>query len=215
MSEIQNIKIDLEMILENQKITPSKKKVLLASIDLFSKYGFNAVSTSNIAKEAKVSEAIIFKYFKNKRGLLLSIITPVIEHCIPQYESIFAENLKIENHSNLKDLVHFVVNDRLKFFKQNKEIINILLSQILIDDEIKSLLATSLEQNHSKNASKIFETFKQTEELASDITYISLLRIIMGQLLMYFVQIHLFKSTTLEQNHLESQIYRSIKHGEK
>ena len=63
MSEIQNIKIDLEMILENQKITPSKKKVLLASIDLFSKYGFNAVSTSNIAK-AKVSEAIIFKYFK-------------------------------------------------------------------------------------------------------------------------------------------------------
>ena len=64
MSEIQNIKIDLEMILENQKITPSKKKVLLASIDLFSKYGFNAVSTSNIAKEAKVSEAIIFKYFK-------------------------------------------------------------------------------------------------------------------------------------------------------
>lgn len=215
MSEIQNIKIDLEMILENQKITPSKKKVLLASIDLFSKYGFNAVSTSNIAKEAKVSEAIIFKYFKNKRGLLLSIITPVIEHCIPQYESIFAENLKIENHSNLKDLVHFVVNDRLKFFKQNKEIVNILLSQILIDDEIKSLLATSLEQNHSKNASKIFQIFKQTEELASDITYISLLRIIMGQLLMYFVQIYLFKSTTLEQNHLESQIYRSLKHREK
>ncbi|MEK5171368.1 MULTISPECIES: TetR/AcrR family transcriptional regulator [Staphylococcus] len=214
MSEIQNIKIDLEMILENQKITPSKKKVLLASIDLFSKYGFNAVSTSNIAKKAKVSEAIIFKYFKNKRGLLLSIITPVIEHCIPQYESIFAENLKIENHSNLKDLVHFVVNDRLKFFKQNKEIVNILLSQILIDDEIKSLLATSLEQNHSKNASKIFKIFKQTEELASDITYISLLRIIMGQLLMYFVQIYLFKSTTLEQNHLESQIYRSLKHGE-
>lgn len=54
------------------------------------------MSTSNIAKEAKVSEAIIFKYFKNKRGLLLSIITPVIEHCIPQYESIFAENLKLK-----------------------------------------------------------------------------------------------------------------------
>ena len=32
----------------------------------------------------------------------------------------------------------------------------------------------------------------------------------MGQLLMYFVQIYLFKSTTLEQNHLESQIYRSL-----
>ena len=63
MSEIQNIKIDLEMILENQKLL-LVRKVLLASIDLFSKYGFNAVSTSNIAKEAKVSEAIIFKYFK-------------------------------------------------------------------------------------------------------------------------------------------------------
>lgn len=214
MSEMQNIKIDLEMILENQKITPSKKKVLLASIDLFSKYGYNAVSTANIAKEAKVSEAVIFKYFKNKRGLLLSIITPVIEQCIPQYENVFAENLNNVNHRSLRELVHFVINDRFNFFNQNKEIINILLSQILIDDEIKTLLANSIEQNHSENASKIFNIFERTEELAPDITYTSLLRIIMGQLLMYYVQIYLFNSSTLEIEHLESQIYRAIKHKE-
>ena len=46
-------------------------------------------------------------------------------------------------------------------FKQNKEIVNILLSQILIDDEIKSLLATSLEQNHSKMLVKFLKSLNK------------------------------------------------------
>ncbi|MBM0868887.1 AcrR family transcriptional regulator [Staphylococcus auricularis] len=206
----QNIKIDLEPFLENQKITPGKKKVLLSSIELFSKYGFNGVSTANIAKEAEVSEATIFKHFKNKRELLLAIITPIIEHCIPQYDDIFTQNIENQNN-NLRNLVHFIVTDRMQFLKQNKEIVSIFLSELVINEEVRNLLITTIEQKNKQNSQKILLAFQNTNELSPDINFQSLLRIIMGQLLIYFVQINLFNVTTINQSQIENQIYRTLK----
>ena len=123
--------------------------MLLSSIELFSKYGFNGVSTANIAKEAEVSEATIFKHFKNKRELLLAIITPIIEHCIPQYDDIFTQNIENQNN-NLRNLVHFIVTDRMQFLKQNKEIVNIFLSELVINEEVRNLLITTIEQKQTK-----------------------------------------------------------------
>ena len=41
---------------------------------LFASLGFDGTSTKGIAKEAGVSEGLIFKHFKNKEGLLEAII---------------------------------------------------------------------------------------------------------------------------------------------
>ena len=213
MEHKQHINSDLSLILKNKKITPGKKKVLLSSINLFSKYGFNGVSTSEIARHANVSEATIYKYFTNKKALLMEIITPIIENCLPVYENMFAGSLDKGNFK-LKDLVHYIVDDRIKFLKTNKEIISILLSEMIINDEVRELLINNLDNSHVKNAEKILQVFIRTNELASDITYNSLLRIIMGQLLIYFTQIYLFKSEYIEQQHLEQQIYRSLKRKE-
>ncbi|MCH4457800.1 TetR/AcrR family transcriptional regulator [Staphylococcus haemolyticus] len=214
MDYSNDIKIDLELILKNEKITPGKQKVLISSINLFSKFGFNAVSTAEIAKNAGVSEATIFKYFKNKRGLLLAIITPIFEHCLPSYENIFANRIVKKENYDLKTLVHFVVDDRLQFLEQNKDVITIILSQILIDAEIRNNLINYLENNHDNNASKIFEIFHNTQELASDINYNSLLRIFMGQLLVNFTQTFLFNVKDNQKEQIVSQIYRALKSEE-
>ncbi|MGJ5712807.1 TetR/AcrR family transcriptional regulator [Staphylococcus auricularis] len=211
MSYTLNIKTDLSLLLRNQKLTPAKEKLLLSSIHLFSLYGYNGVSTSKIAEEANVSEATLFKYFKSKRGLLEAIISPIIDNFVPSYEDIFAEQLEHRKHSDLKSLVHYIVTDRLKFLRKNKEIVCILLSQLLIDDDVRTQLITHLEKNHDANANKIYDIFLSTDELASDIDYSALLRIVMGQLVIYFTQSFLFKNTQINQKDLEAQIYRALK----
>ena len=45
-----------------------------AALELFANDGYNAVSTSKIAKQAGVSEGLIFRHFKNKKGLLDAIM---------------------------------------------------------------------------------------------------------------------------------------------
>ena len=52
-----------------------KDKILAAALDLFANEGYSATSTSKIAKQAGVSEGLIFRHFENKKGLLDALTT--------------------------------------------------------------------------------------------------------------------------------------------
>lgn len=58
-------------------MTDKKEKILHAALELFANDGYNAVSTSRIAKQAGVSEGLIFRHFGNKKGLLQAIMEDV------------------------------------------------------------------------------------------------------------------------------------------
>ena len=67
----------------------SKKELILeTALDLFAKKGFNATSTSKIAKAAGVSEGLIFRHFSNKDGLLQSILDLGKERSVKLFEGI-------------------------------------------------------------------------------------------------------------------------------
>lgn len=55
-------------------MTEKKEKIIEAALKLFAKEGFYATSTSKVAKEASVSEGLIFRHFGNKEGLLNAIL---------------------------------------------------------------------------------------------------------------------------------------------
>lgn len=55
-------------------MTDKKESILHSALELFATEGYNAVSTSRIAKKAGVSEGLIFRHFENKKGLLTAIM---------------------------------------------------------------------------------------------------------------------------------------------
>ncbi|GJQ63041.1 MAG: hypothetical protein SCALA702_20940 [Melioribacteraceae bacterium] len=55
-------------------MTEKQENIIQAAIKLFSERGYAATSTNAIAKEAAVSEGLIFRHFGNKEGLLHAII---------------------------------------------------------------------------------------------------------------------------------------------
>ena len=55
-------------------MTDKKENILNAALELFANEGYNATATIKIAKEAGVSEGLIFRHFGNKKGLLQAII---------------------------------------------------------------------------------------------------------------------------------------------
>lgn len=60
-------------------MTDKKEQILIAALELFAEEGYNAISTSKIAKRAKVSEGLIFRHFDNKKGLLDALILEATE----------------------------------------------------------------------------------------------------------------------------------------
>lgn len=55
-------------------MTEKQEKIVKAARSLFAKEGYSATSTSKVAKEAGVSEGLIFKHFGSKEGLLAAIM---------------------------------------------------------------------------------------------------------------------------------------------
>lgn len=210
MKHKHNIKIDLERILNNQEITLEERRILTSSIQLFSQYGYNHTTIDGIAKKARIKKETLLKYFDSKYDILLKIITPIIDYCIPLSINVFTKKLEYKEGNNLKSLVHFLVNDRILFLKQNYEILSILLNQIIVDDEIREILISRFESNQSSNQT-IFEVFQKTGELAADIDSFSLIRIIIGQISVYFLQVFILKNIYVNQKQLEIQIYRALK----
>lgn len=71
-------------------MTDKKEKILKSALELFANEGVNATSTSKIAKNAGVSEGLIFSHFNNKKGLLNAIIESAEEKA----NALFADILK-------------------------------------------------------------------------------------------------------------------------
>ena len=80
-----------------------KEKIVQAALKLFAEEGFKTTSTSNIAKEAGVSEGLIFRHFKNKNGLL-EVIQQMADIKI---QSIYAD---IINEEDPKELIRRAID---------------------------------------------------------------------------------------------------------
>ena len=63
----------------NKKNINSRERILNSAIGLFSEKGFSATTTKQIAENAGVNEALIFRYFSNKSKLYSAIIKEKID----------------------------------------------------------------------------------------------------------------------------------------
>lgn len=209
---IENILSSYLDITKEEKMPPGKKKTLESAIKLFAKQGYNGTSTLQIAKEAGVSQATVFKYFKTKEDLLYSIIVPVI----PKLFSSFLGRVKKAN--SVQELISYVVRDRFEFLEENRNTLRIVFSELLTNEELKKQLLFSI--------SKIFEEFdivallkkykKTNPELNENLTTAEIIRSFAGPIMTYSAQrFLLFENVLCEtQEHdlqfIENQIYRNI-----
>lgn len=72
-------------------MTYKKLRILQTALQLFAKEGYHATPTSKLAKQARVSEGLIFKHFGSKKGLLEAILEEGNKRLTVIYSSIIEE----------------------------------------------------------------------------------------------------------------------------
>ena len=183
---VENIlKSSLDLMAEGD-MPPGKKKTLEAAIILFGKKGYNGTSTLEIAKAAGVSQATVFKYFKTKEDLLISIITPIL----PRLFSNFLGRVKNINTITVKEIIHYIVRDRFRFMKENKDIIKIIFSEILTNEQLKQKIIIGAEEVFKeRRLDEFFEYVKENNpEINKELVLPEIMRAIAGALITYFIQ---------------------------
>ena len=76
--------------LKEKPLPPGRIKIVRALKSLLVEKEFSAITTAEIAKSAGVTEALIYKYFKDKRDLLHQVLSEYLE----QYRSQMGQDLK-------------------------------------------------------------------------------------------------------------------------
>lgn len=202
----QNIIKDYLQILSEEKMPPGKKWALATAIELFASQGFDGTSTLQIAAQAGVSQATIFKYFKTKKDLLLAILEPVI----PKIKDEFFSNLLA--YEKLQEAVHFLVQDRWTFIKANAPLLKILMQQFLTNQNFKMEF---LKNFQGLEDLEVLQKIKLSDpNFRKDLPLASLIRRMVGPLLTYFYQTQVLGLVSQEEARdladIEEEILRNL-----
>lgn len=152
MSEEEKL---IEQIFAEEKLTDKQKKIILAAIESFSEKGYSATSTSEIAKKAGVAEGTIFRHYKTKKELLMSIIGPFMTKLIAPYLVKDFHKVLDQKYDHVEDFLRATIENRRNAVKRLLPVIKILLQEIPFHPELREQFL-----NHIAK-----DTFDRVEEL--------------------------------------------------
>ena len=146
-----------------KNLPPGRIKIVQALISLLEQKEFNAVTTAEIAKKAGVTEALIYKYFKDKRDLLHQVLREYLE----QYGVFLDHDLKgIKGALNkLRKLIWSHIN----VYARNKVFAKILLVEARTNPDYYNSETYKLVKRYSDTVLSIIEEGVRNREIRDDL----------------------------------------------
>ncbi|GGI38793.1 TetR/AcrR family transcriptional regulator [Mammaliicoccus stepanovicii] len=162
------IEIVNEQINKQAGISNKQQSVLLSATELFSMKGFNNTSTKDIASLAQVSEGTVYKHFKTKDELLHAGLLPLYKSVVaPEIVKEFTNEL-----SQCKDLESFVdtfVDNRIEFIHKNKNLLKIILGEVMFNDNIQTLMYNLLQEMVAPAIESLIQNLKNNNQIDPEI----------------------------------------------
>ena len=106
------------------RLSDKQKRVLIASLTLFSEIGFEKTTSLDIARRAEVSEGTVFSYFKTKEGILNTLLLLFFDQVIPETIELFTDQKVLCNDESVTVFFRSMIEDRLNFLINNRDIIS-------------------------------------------------------------------------------------------
>jgi len=150
---------------DDKKKTEKQLKILEAAVEIFSTKGYAATSTSEIAQKAGVAEGTIFKHYKTKKDLLLSIAGPVaVKVFAPFLMRDFAKLLDVP-YPRVDDFFRAVARDRLAFARKNAKLIRILVHEVPFQPELLEQIKSMLTNIVAQRVQRVVRHFQEQGQI--------------------------------------------------
>lgn len=102
----------------------SRDEIMRSAMALFASRGFHETSMSEVAREARVSKALIFWHFKTKEELFMAVLNRLIE---PYFIDFAEESGALDERAQILKLVE----SYLLFVRDNANSVRFFLAQLL------------------------------------------------------------------------------------
>jgi AcrR family transcriptional regulator len=134
----------------------SRDEILKAAMQLFSNRGFHETSMSEVAREARVSKALIFWHFKTKEELFVAVLNRLLE----PYFIDFAEEAAMDERTQIEKLVE----SYLLFVRDNASSVRFFLAQMLHDQGLSESLNDQVLKLYSGYRAMLVELIARAQQ---------------------------------------------------
>jgi AcrR family transcriptional regulator len=147
------------------KMTEKQKRIFESAIEVFAEKGYAASSTSEIAQRAGVAEGTIFRHYKTKKELLLSIVTPaMVKLMAPFVLREFGEVLKKE-YSSYDQFLRAMIENRIAFLHKNKRLLKIIVQEIPFHPDLQEQFKSVVLSQVIERLGRVIDKFKADGKL--------------------------------------------------
>lgn len=153
----------------DQKST--KAKLLKAALDVFSKEGYDAATTRNIAKKAGVNESLIHRYFESKAGLFIALKTQYREDFIAQFLATHKESETLH-----EELIAFL-KYKLESSRKNKKFFKLSVSRAILDPKTRETVQSYAKLKPHEFIER-FETLRKKGQIREDVNLDQVLNVV-------------------------------------
>ncbi|OEH85271.1 TetR family transcriptional regulator [Desulfuribacillus stibiiarsenatis] len=157
---------EILMLNDENTMSEKQKKIVAAAIEIFSEKGYASTSTNEIAKKAGVAEGTIFRHYKTKKDLLLSIVAPTLAKVVaPFLAKGFIKEVFEKDHQNYEQFIRTLLLNRYHFVKNHIPMVRIFLQEIAFQPELQSECKKIFTDNVYQSFQKITLHFQNKGEI--------------------------------------------------
>lgn len=127
----------LQQLFDEDKLTDKQKKIIVAAIETFSEKGYAASSTSEIAKKAGVAEGTIFRHYKTKKELLVSIVAPLMTKFIAPLVVKDFNKVLDRDFETVEDFLRATIENRRDLLIRMLPVVKIMFQEIPFQPELR------------------------------------------------------------------------------
>ncbi len=167
------------------KMTEKQARIVEAAIEMFAEKGYSGASTSEIAQRAGVAEGTIFRHYKTKKDLLLSIVTPAMLKLITPFVLREFKDVLNQEYESYDLFLRAMIENRIAFVQKNKSLIRIIAQEIPFHPELREQFETIVLSQVVVRMEKRIEKFKEQGQIRADLPTVSVLRMTASTLIGY------------------------------
>ncbi len=118
---------------KQQRSIDKKNRIIDAGYELFAQVGYFNTNTAEIAKRAGVSTGIVYGYFRDKRDILLEVLSLYVDAVFTPVNEIF-EGLNVP--LDFKSLIESIIDKTVEIHRNNAAIHEALHSLTSTDEAV-------------------------------------------------------------------------------
>ncbi|HEV2756418.1 MAG TPA: TetR/AcrR family transcriptional regulator [Actinomycetota bacterium] len=155
--------------------------MLAASLHLFAEKGFHGTSMRDIAREADITEGLIYHYFAGKRDLFRAIIE---EH---SFLPLLRTLPELAAQLDLRALLIVLARGFFDVLRQNKELTRLLLQEVQVFPEEKEAFFSDAVRESIEQLAQVLDA-RMNERARTQVDPEMAARLFFNSLLAFFVE---------------------------